>query len=177
MHVIIDADALVASSITSDVHHIKAKGIIKHCLEKRAHCIIPTTAICEAVTVLQRRKEKIERELQELQKPQRQKALTQNELQALQRKLAIDQSIYTHGLYCLLQSVKSASFKLHSIDKELILEAMLRFNPDGRAGDTLFDAIVATLATRYDEVAIFSFDRFYKKMGLILVQDYFGMNK
>ena len=177
MHVIIDADALIASSVTSDVHRSKAEAIIKNCQEKRVRGIIPTTAVGEAATVLQRKKEKIERELHELQKPERRKALSQLELQTLQSKLIKEQTIYAHGLHCLLQIVKSSGFRLQSVDKETILEAMTRFNPDGRAGDTLFDAIVATLARRYDEVAIFSFDGFYKRMGLTLAQDYFRNSK
>ena len=177
MHVIIDADALIASSVPTDAHRSKAEAIIKSCMEKQVRCIIPTTAVSEATTVLQRRKEKIERELHELQKPERRKALSQLQLQTLQSKLIKEQTYNTHGLYCLLQKVKSSAFKLQSVDKEIILEAMTRFNPDGRTGDTLFDAIVATLARRYDEVVIFSFDGFYKRMGLTLAQDYFRNGK
>jgi predicted nucleic acid-binding protein len=53
--VIVDADALIALSNTSDAHHEKAKYILHALMTKNAAALFPATAICEAVTVLKGR--------------------------------------------------------------------------------------------------------------------------
>src|SRR5947209_19217482 len=53
--VIVDADALIALSSTSDANHEKAKRILHFLSTSHAAALFPTTAICEAVTVLRGR--------------------------------------------------------------------------------------------------------------------------
>src|SRR5207248_4447615 len=53
--VIVDADALIALSSTSDANHEKAKRVLHFLSTSHAAALFPTTAICEAVTVLRGR--------------------------------------------------------------------------------------------------------------------------
>ena len=53
--VIVDADALIALSSTSDANHKKAKRTLHFLSTSHAAALFPTTAICEAVTVLRGR--------------------------------------------------------------------------------------------------------------------------
>jgi len=51
-HMFLDADALIALSSTSDANHERAKRILQTLSASHAAALFPTTAICEAVTVL-----------------------------------------------------------------------------------------------------------------------------
>ena len=53
--VIVDADAIIALSSVSDANHEKAKRILHTLSTSQAAALFPTTAICEAVTVLRGR--------------------------------------------------------------------------------------------------------------------------
>jgi hypothetical protein len=53
--IIVDADAIIALSSTSDANYGKAKHILQILLTHGAATLFPTTAICEAVTVLRGR--------------------------------------------------------------------------------------------------------------------------
>lgn len=73
----------------------------------------------------------------------------------------------------LMELLRADLLPTENISKELLSEAMTRFNPYGEQGDTLFDAIIATIAIQHNADAIFSFDKGYKRMGLRLAEDLF----
>jgi len=58
--IIVDADAIISFVASDDENHTKAKGIMQHLATIEAYILIPTTAICEAVTVLKRKLNKPE---------------------------------------------------------------------------------------------------------------------
>src|SRR5947209_13372305 len=53
--IIVDADAIIALSNTEDTNHEKARAILANLTQLNASTLFPTTAICEAVTVLKGR--------------------------------------------------------------------------------------------------------------------------
>jgi predicted nucleic acid-binding protein len=65
----------------------------------------------------------------------------------------------------------STSGNIPTIDvpADILPEAITFFNPDGSKKDTMFDAVVATMAKRYKADAIFSFHQGYKKTGIPLI--------
>jgi predicted nucleic acid-binding protein len=138
MLLIVDADALIAMADCSHEFHNRSKEIAKNIAKYRVPCIYPLTAICEAVTVLQKK----------LLKPE--------------------------SAQFLLKLVKNGTFTTEDIHKELLLEALSTFNPHSlQRGDTLFDAIIATIAYRCKADAVFSFDQGYRRKGLRLASDLF----
>lgn len=52
---IVDADAIIAFVSIEDANHIRAKTIMKYLASSQADLLYPVTAVCEAVTVLQRK--------------------------------------------------------------------------------------------------------------------------
>lgn len=67
--------------------------------------------------------------------------------------------------------VQDATFPLQAVDQDILLSALTLFNPHGSKQNTLFDAVIATLAKQLEAAAIFSFDEWYKKVGLTLISD------
>ena len=135
---IADADALVAHAYPMHKSHNRIEMIIDRLIEQNSHILFPATAVCEAVTVLQRK----------LQKPR--------------------------SAQFLVEQVKSGIFPLLTVDREIVKEAIKLFNPKKDSpGNTLFDAIVATIAIQHQADAIFGFDRWYKEVGLRLAEDLF----
>jgi predicted nucleic acid-binding protein len=57
------------------------------------------------------------------------------------------------------------------VDNTIMSLAVSLFNPHGYVGDTLFDAIVAAVATHHQADAIFSFDKWYTEQGLTLASE------
>ncbi len=53
--IIVDADALISFVYVNDANHTRAKAIMQHVVTTEAYILYPTTAICEAVTVLKRK--------------------------------------------------------------------------------------------------------------------------
>src|SRR5438094_392318 len=53
--IIVDADAIISFVTIEDANHIRAKETMQYLAASQAHLLYPTTAVCEAVTVLQRR--------------------------------------------------------------------------------------------------------------------------
>ena len=53
--IIIDADAIIALNNTADTNHEKAKAVLTQLVTIDAYTLFPTTALCEAVTVLRGR--------------------------------------------------------------------------------------------------------------------------
>lgn len=57
------------------------------------------------------------------------------------------------------------------VDQAVLEEAVKYFNPKGSKQNTLFDAIVAAIAKRYNADAIFSFDEWYTKQNFRLASE------
>src|SRR5713101_107838 len=55
-----------------------------------------------------------------------------------------------------------------AVERETIIQALSLFDPHGLKGNTLFDAVIATLSKQLEADAIFSFDQWYRKIGLRL---------
>jgi predicted nucleic acid-binding protein len=50
--IIVDADAIISFVYVNDANHTRAKAIMQHLALTEMYILYPTTAICEAVTVL-----------------------------------------------------------------------------------------------------------------------------
>ncbi len=57
--IIVDADAIVAQAHPEDENHMKSLKIAEYLNKNDYHIFFPTTAISEAITVLQRKKPKV----------------------------------------------------------------------------------------------------------------------
>ena len=84
----------------------------------------------------------------------------------LQRKLTKPELAST-----LTERVKEGILPPVYFDDETLAETLRLFNPHGSKQNTLYDALVATLAKRYNATAIFSFDGWYKKQGFTLAEE------
>lgn len=133
--IITDADAIVSFVTIGDANHTRAKAIMQKLASSHAHLLFPTTAICEAVTVLQRK----------LNNP--------------------DNARY------VVSQFQSGNFAIHAVDQDVLADAATFFTPHGSKKNTLFDAVIAALAKRLQADAIFSFDEWYRKIGLVLTDD------
>ena len=96
------------------------------------YLLFPTTAICEAITVLKG----------SLNRPENAKRI--------------------------LHKFQSGDFPIQAVDYAILIEAGVLFNPNGSKKNTLYDAVVAVTAKRLNADAIFSFDKWYRKIGLTL---------
>ena len=133
--VIVDADAIISFVYVDDENHLRAKKIMQHLATTDMYLLFPTTAICEAVTVLRGR----------LNRPEDAKRI--------------------------MHKFQSGDFPLQAVDHAILTEAGDLFNPQGSKKNTLFDAVVAAIAKRLHANAIFSFDEWYRKIGLSLASD------
>ncbi len=77
------------------------------------------------------------------------------------RKLALD----------ILDLVTKEDFIVETVDSKIFNEAIKFFKLNTSKQNTIFDAIVAAIASKYNAKAIFSFDKWYKKLGFKLVGD------
>ena len=66
---------------------------------------------------------------------------------------------------------------VQAVDYAILTEAADLFHPNGSKKNTLFDAVVAAIAKRFNADAIFSFDEWYRKMGLTLTDDLIAARK
>ncbi|OGK50047.1 hypothetical protein A3A55_03740 [Candidatus Roizmanbacteria bacterium RIFCSPLOWO2_01_FULL_40_14] len=57
------------------------------------------------------------------------------------------------------------------VNQQTLKSARNYMNPRSSKKNTIFDAIVATVAEKYDADAIFSFDKFYKRNGFKLASE------
>ena len=60
---------------------------------------------------------------------------------------------------------------IDEVDRETLKHASTLFNPFGSKQNTLFDAVVAMVARKYGATAIFSFDGWYRQIGLTLAEE------
>jgi len=139
--VIVDADAIISFVYIDDENHRRAKKIMQQLVTTNVYLLFPTTAICEAVTVLRGK----------LNRPEDAKRI--------------------------LTKFQSGDFPVQAVDHAILTEAGELFNPNGSKKNTLFDAVVATIAKRLNADAIFSFDEWYRKIGLTLTEDLIAARK
>lgn len=68
----------------------------------------------------------------------------------------------------LAQMLRSGQFDIVAVDQEILELAETLFKPGGSKQNTMFDSIVAAVAKTLGADAIFSFDKWYEKIGLKL---------
>lgn len=71
----------------------------------------------------------------------------------------------------LAQQYKENIFKVEYVDEDTMKMAVNIFSPVSSKKNTFFDAIVAATAKKLQADVIFSFDTWYKKLGLQLAGD------
>lgn len=74
----------------------------------------------------------------------------------------------------LVRLVRAGQLAIAPVDEQVLSEALARFAPHGSKQNTLFDAVVAAVATRQHADVIFSFDHWYKKQGFILATEWYA---
>ncbi|HYT40972.1 MAG TPA: PIN domain-containing protein [Methylomirabilota bacterium] len=139
--VIVDADAIISFVYIDDENHHRAKQLMQQLVVTDVSLLFPTTAICEAITVLRGK----------LNRPEDAKRI--------------------------LAKFQSGDFPVQAVDHAILTEAGTLFNPNGSKKNTLFDAVVAAIAKRMNADAIFSFDEWYRKIGLTLTDDLIAARK
>lgn len=72
----------------------------------------------------------------------------------------------------IVEACTSGNIPTIEVPADILPEAIIFFNPNGSKKDTMFDAVVAAMAKRYQANAIFSFDQGYKKTGIPLVAEF-----
>ena len=77
----------------------------------------------------------------------------------------------------ILTKFQSCDFPVRAVNHAILSEAGDLFNPNGSKRNTLFDAVVAAIAKRLDADAIFSFDEWYRKIGMTLTDDLIATRK
>jgi hypothetical protein len=73
--------------------------------------------------------------------------------------------------HCMVEQVQKGALVIEEVNREIFDEALALFDPHGSKQNTLLDAIVAVVAEDYQADAVFSFDEWYRTMGLKLVSD------
>lgn len=77
----------------------------------------------------------------------------------------------TASAYGTAVLLTSQDAQIIEVNKQTLINAVQYFNPRTSKKNTLFDCIVAAVALEYEADAIFSFDKYYKKLGFKLAQD------
>ena len=77
----------------------------------------------------------------------------------------------------ILNKFQSGDFPVQAVDHAILTKAGDLFNPNGSKKNTLLDAVVAAIAKRFNAAAIFSFDEWYRKIGLMLTDDLIAARK
>ena len=73
----------------------------------------------------------------------------------------------------VIKQITSSVLAIEDTDTKLLKSALLFFDPKGSKQNTLFDAIVAATAKKLNTKIIFSFDRWYEKLGFKLAYNLF----
>ena len=71
----------------------------------------------------------------------------------------------------IIQRIKQKGFFIEPVDKATIDVATGFFEPAGSKQNSLFDAIVAAVTRHHHTTTIFSFDGWYKQIGLTLASE------
>ena len=148
MFVVADADALIALADQLDELHNRAKKISQNLLKQKVDTFFPITAISEALKTLQSKPVKRDGKFYVLRPDEAKR---------------------------LVQYVQDGVYPVLPIDEAIFKEALKLYKKENFAysrGNTMFDAIIATVARQLD-AAVFSFDGVYKRMRLPLAEDLF----
>jgi predicted nucleic acid-binding protein len=73
----------------------------------------------------------------------------------------------------MVEQIQKGAIVIEEVNRKVLDEALALFKPHGSKQNTVLDAIVAVVAQDYQADAIFSFDGWYKKVGLRLVSELF----
>lgn len=73
----------------------------------------------------------------------------------------------------MVQMLRDGQFNIVPVDQNLLEQAETLFKPKGSKQNTMFDAVVAAVAKTTNADAIFSFDKWYEKVGLRLATSLF----
>ena len=148
MKVVFDADGLIAFFDEEDYHHKRTKALAQKLFQEKAICLIPVTAVCEAITMFQKGKKK----------------------QLENGKWQWERRPKPHLAEILVSKFQTRSIRLHMLDEAIIMEAFRLYSPK-TSSDTIYDAIVAAAANCKNLDAIFSFDHWYRDQGFKLIND------
>lgn len=77
----------------------------------------------------------------------------------------------TASAYGTAQLMTSEDAQVVEVNKNTLANSLKYFSTTTSKKNTLFDCIVAAIAIEYEADAIFSFDRFYVKMGFTLAEE------
>ena len=75
--------------------------------------------------------------------------------------------------YELYSGFLRTNINLVEVNKEILYKSLKFSSLRTNKKNTIYDCVVAAVAKEHKADAIFSFDKFYKKQGLTLVEDYF----
>jgi predicted nucleic acid-binding protein len=68
----------------------------------------------------------------------------------------------------VVQQITKGKLAIENIDTEMLKEALKVFDPAGSKQNTLFDALVVATAKKLHAKVIFSFDKWYDRLGFKL---------
>jgi predicted nucleic acid-binding protein len=77
----------------------------------------------------------------------------------------------------IIERLHHGDFPMQAVDPQAIFDAAAIYNPLASKKNTLFDAIVAALAKRLNADVIFSFDEWYRKIGMPLTDNLIAQSK
>lgn len=73
----------------------------------------------------------------------------------------------------VIQQITSGKLAIENVDTEMLQEALKVFDPKASKQNTLFDALVVSTAKKLHAKVIFSFDKWYDKLGFKLASHSF----
>ena len=142
MRYIFDADGLIALYDPEHPNHNNASTILQKLDDANAEAILPYTAVCEAVTIFQRGW--IDDRPGARRKPK------------------------PHLANFLVKKLRNSPLTYYGIPStEIVLQALKIYENEGFVntwGNTLFDAIIATIAIQSQTKVVFSFDGVYSRI-------------
>jgi predicted nucleic acid-binding protein len=77
----------------------------------------------------------------------------------------------------IVEKFQTGDFLAQAVDEGVLKEAAALFRPLASKKNTLFDAVVAALARQLNADAIFSFDEWYRKIGMTLTDELIEQRK
>jgi len=77
----------------------------------------------------------------------------------------------------IIKKFQRGDFPVQGVDQQILTDAAQLFNPLASKKNILFDAVVAAIAKYHHADAIFSFDGWYRKIGLLLTDDLIGSSE
>jgi len=73
--------------------------------------------------------------------------------------------------YGIIQLLSNSEFEVVEVNQKTLFNALKFFDPKSSKKNTIFDCTVALIAKEKGADAIFSFDKFYKKLGFKLASE------